>query len=81
MQCLAWLLHLLALCGIVCLLLLMSVLLVHTLLISRLRKVWQKRKCTISNGYLTISHSMVRTTSPTLLCSCLGAAGLPLQGP
>ncbi|KAM6194404.1 arf-GAP with SH3 domain, ANK repeat and PH domain-containing protein 1-like [Sarcoramphus papa] len=23
-----------------------------------LRKVWQKRKCTISNGYLTISHSM-----------------------
>ncbi|NWY05006.1 ASAP1 protein, partial [Nothoprocta ornata] len=22
-----------------------------------LRKVWQKRKCTISNGYLTISHS------------------------
>ncbi|XP_053937216.1 arf-GAP with SH3 domain, ANK repeat and PH domain-containing protein 1-like isoform X2 [Cuculus canorus] len=22
------------------------------------RKVWQKRKCTISNGYLTISHSM-----------------------
>uniref|UniRef100_A0A663E1B0 Arf-GAP domain-containing protein n=1 Tax=Aquila chrysaetos chrysaetos TaxID=223781 RepID=A0A663E1B0_AQUCH len=26
-----------------------------------LRKVWQKRKCTISNGYLTISHSMVGT--------------------
>nr|XP_010306461.1 PREDICTED: arf-GAP with SH3 domain, ANK repeat and PH domain-containing protein 1-like [Balearica regulorum gibbericeps] len=24
-----------------------------------LRKVWQKRKCTISNGYLTISHSML----------------------
>uniref|UniRef100_A0A8C3D1U3 ArfGAP with SH3 domain, ankyrin repeat and PH domain 1b n=1 Tax=Cairina moschata TaxID=8855 RepID=A0A8C3D1U3_CAIMO len=23
-----------------------------------LRKVWQKRKCTIRNGYLTISHSM-----------------------
>uniref|UniRef100_A0A8V0ZFE7 Uncharacterized protein n=1 Tax=Gallus gallus TaxID=9031 RepID=A0A8V0ZFE7_CHICK len=23
-----------------------------------LRKVWQKRKCTVSNGYLTISHSM-----------------------
>ncbi|NXV79687.1 ASAP1 protein, partial [Atlantisia rogersi] len=23
-----------------------------------LRKVWQKRKCTISSGYLTISHSM-----------------------
>ncbi|XP_072206561.1 arf-GAP with SH3 domain, ANK repeat and PH domain-containing protein 1-like isoform X2 [Excalfactoria chinensis] len=23
-----------------------------------LRKVWQKRKCTISNGYLTVSHSM-----------------------
>ncbi|NWS72646.1 ASAP1 protein, partial [Crotophaga sulcirostris] len=23
-----------------------------------LRKVWQKRKCTISNGYLTISHSV-----------------------
>ncbi|NXL65430.1 ASAP1 protein, partial [Chordeiles acutipennis] len=23
-----------------------------------LRKVWQKRKCTISHGYLTISHSM-----------------------
>ncbi|XP_025913279.1 arf-GAP with SH3 domain, ANK repeat and PH domain-containing protein 2-like isoform X2 [Apteryx rowi] len=22
-----------------------------------LRKIWQKRKCTISNGYLTISHS------------------------
>ncbi|NWX03321.1 ASAP1 protein, partial [Caloenas nicobarica] len=22
-----------------------------------LRKVWQKRKCTISNGYLTVSHS------------------------
>ncbi|OXB56238.1 hypothetical protein ASZ78_011139 [Callipepla squamata] len=26
-----------------------------------LRKVWQKRKCTISNGYLTISHSMGST--------------------
>ncbi|XP_009694632.1 PREDICTED: arf-GAP with SH3 domain, ANK repeat and PH domain-containing protein 2-like [Cariama cristata] len=24
-----------------------------------LRKVWQKRKCTISNGYLTISHSVL----------------------
>ncbi|NXF36220.1 ASAP1 protein, partial [Nyctibius bracteatus] len=24
-----------------------------------LRKVWQKRKCTISNGYMTISHSML----------------------
>ncbi|XP_051659378.1 arf-GAP with SH3 domain, ANK repeat and PH domain-containing protein 2-like [Manacus candei] len=24
-----------------------------------LRKVWQKRKCTISNGYLTIFHSML----------------------
>ncbi|XP_076207770.1 arf-GAP with SH3 domain, ANK repeat and PH domain-containing protein 1-like [Aptenodytes patagonicus] len=24
-----------------------------------LRKVWQKRKCTISNGYLTISHSIL----------------------
>ncbi|NWR56646.1 ASAP1 protein, partial [Bucorvus abyssinicus] len=24
-----------------------------------LRKVWQKRKCTISNGYLTVSHSML----------------------
>ncbi|NXG24579.1 ASAP1 protein, partial [Grallaria varia] len=24
---------------------------------SGLKKVWQKRKCTISNGYLTISHS------------------------
>ncbi|XP_074913526.1 arf-GAP with SH3 domain, ANK repeat and PH domain-containing protein 2-like [Buteo buteo] len=24
-----------------------------------LRKVWQKRKCTISNGYLTISHRML----------------------
>ncbi|NXA21108.1 ASAP1 protein, partial [Ibidorhyncha struthersii] len=24
-----------------------------------LRKVWQKRKCTISNGYLTISHGML----------------------
>ncbi|NXK43436.1 ASAP1 protein, partial [Piprites chloris] len=24
-----------------------------------LRKVWQKRKCTISNGYLTISHCML----------------------
>ncbi|XP_052539954.1 arf-GAP with SH3 domain, ANK repeat and PH domain-containing protein 1-like isoform X4 [Tympanuchus pallidicinctus] len=23
-----------------------------------LRKVWQKRKCTVSNGYLTISHSV-----------------------
>ncbi|XP_021272243.1 arf-GAP with SH3 domain, ANK repeat and PH domain-containing protein 1-like isoform X5 [Numida meleagris] len=23
-----------------------------------LRKVWQKRKCSVSNGYLTISHSM-----------------------
>ncbi|NXF09133.1 ASAP1 protein, partial [Smithornis capensis] len=26
---------------------------------SGLRKVWQKRRCTISNGYLTISHSML----------------------
>ncbi|KAM6404495.1 LOW QUALITY PROTEIN: arf-GAP with SH3 domain, ANK repeat and PH domain-containing protein 1-like [Rhynochetos jubatus] len=24
-----------------------------------LRKVWQKRKCTVSNGYLTISHSVL----------------------
>ncbi|XP_063153362.1 arf-GAP with SH3 domain, ANK repeat and PH domain-containing protein 2-like isoform X2 [Candoia aspera] len=24
-----------------------------------LRKVWQKRKCTVRNGYLTISHSML----------------------
>ncbi|NXJ85280.1 ASAP2 protein, partial [Trogon melanurus] len=24
-----------------------------------LRKVWQKRKCTVSNGYLIISHSML----------------------
>lgn len=26
----------------------------------RLRKVWQKRKCTAKNGYLTISHGTVR---------------------
>lgn len=26
---------------------------------SRLRKVWQKRKCTVKNGYLTISHGTV----------------------
>lgn len=25
----------------------------------RLRKVWQKRKCTAKNGYLTISHGTV----------------------
>lgn len=31
----------------------------HPPLFSRLRKVWQKRKCTISNGYLAISHSTV----------------------
>ncbi|NXU26613.1 ASAP1 protein, partial [Thalassarche chlororhynchos] len=29
-----------------------------------LRKVWQKRKYTISNGYLTISHSMLVACSP-----------------
>lgn len=30
------------------------------LLCCRLRKVWQKRKCTAKNGYLTISHGTVR---------------------
>lgn len=49
----------------------------HPLLIFRLRKVWQKRKCTIRNGYLTISHSMVGIGSSTLLCSCQGAAACP----
>ncbi|NXM68732.1 ASAP1 protein, partial [Serilophus lunatus] len=32
-----------------------------------LRKVWQNRKCTISNGYLTISHSMLPTSQADLL--------------
>ncbi|NWQ83085.1 ASAP1 protein, partial [Columbina picui] len=36
-----------------------------------LRKVWQKRKCTISNGYLTISHSMPNRTPVKLnLLTC-----------
>ena len=76
MLCLAWLLHLPAVRCIAHLLLCACALSAHPPLISRLRKVWQKRKCTISNGYLTISHSMVGTTSSTLLCCCL-----PLQGP
>lgn len=67
MLCLAWLLPLRALRCIAHLLLPVCVLSAHPLLISRLRKVWQKRKCTISNGYLTISHSMVGTASSTLL--------------
>lgn len=29
----------------------------------RLRKVWQKRKCSVKNGYLTISHGTVRERS------------------
>lgn len=37
----------------------------------RLRKVWQKRKCTAKNGYLTISHGTVskHTCSLTLMFS------------
>ncbi|NWI62013.1 ASAP1 protein, partial [Todus mexicanus] len=38
---------------------------------SGLRKVWQKRKCTISNGYLTISHSMLNHSPAKLnLLTC-----------
>lgn len=31
--------------------------------VSSLRKVWQKRKCTVKNGYLTISHGTVSQLS------------------
>lgn len=31
---------------------------------SRLRKVWQKRKCSVKNGFLTISHGTVQSSSP-----------------
>ncbi|NXK92729.1 ASAP1 protein, partial [Formicarius rufipectus] len=38
---------------------------------SGLRKVWQKRTCTISNGYLIISHSMLNRPSAKLnLLTC-----------
>lgn len=57
------------------------VLLCHPLLTSRLRKVWQKRKCTVSNGYLTISHSMVGTASSTPCYLCLGSAAHPCCPP
>ncbi|XP_060628400.2 arf-GAP with SH3 domain, ANK repeat and PH domain-containing protein 1-like [Anolis sagrei] len=36
-----------------------------------LRKVWQKRKCTVRNGYLTISHSTLHRTPVKLnLLTC-----------
>lgn len=41
-------------------------------LLLRIRKVWQKRKCGVKYGYLTISHSTVRSSggsSPDLQCS------------
>lgn len=53
------------------------VLLCRPLFTSRLRKVWQKRKCTVSNGYLTISHSMVGNASSTPCYLCLGSAAHP----
>lgn len=37
----------------------------------RLRKVWQKRKCTAKNGYLTISHGTVSKQRFFFLCVCV----------
>lgn len=31
----------------------------NEVLVSRLRKVWQKRKCSVKNGFLTICHGTV----------------------
>ena len=41
-------------------------------LLLRIRKVWQKRKCGVKYGCLTISHSTVRSSG--------GAAALTLEG-
>lgn len=32
----------------------------NSCLVLRLRKVWQKRKCSVKNGFLTICHGTVR---------------------
>lgn len=50
----------------------------------RIRKVWQKRKCGVKYGCLTISHSTVREAGgPSSPCSPRGAAGTyrPAQTP
>lgn len=41
--------------------------------ILRIRKVWQRRKCSVKNGILTISHATVSVSarSPPLCLRCL----------
>ncbi|KPP72561.1 arf-GAP with SH3 domain, ANK repeat and PH domain-containing protein 2-like [Scleropages formosus] len=44
-----------------------------------LRKVWQKRKCSVKNGYLNISHGTVRHLSAAFLLGKVNHGGLLLQ--
>lgn len=49
----------------------------NSCLVLRLRKVWQKRKCSVKNGFLTICHGTVRRD--IFLCywsTCMGSSAL-----
>ena len=38
--------------------------------ILRIRKVWQRRKCSVKNGILTISHATVSVSARSSPCVC-----------